>query len=156
MGVKQIFKYCDDCAKVVRTDIPECVHYGAYKMARNSESVTVVYQSKDGKTSIPWDPDNPKVVAQAKKAGMVRVEYRGAAGERRLGKMLDVQDYDKHQASEERKARFQEPINKVVRENLLHRMRNARHPFEKSLAQAALDRMERSYSTNYDAGNHRS
>lgn len=148
MGVRQIYRHCTPCNRVVRVDEPECAHFG--RAQRNSESVTVVFRGPDGKVSIPWEP-----TAKCPE-GFVREEVRGARAVRRLERELDAKDLATHRATEERKARFQEPINKVVRENLLHRMRNATHPFEKSLAQAALDRMERSYSTNYDAGNHRS
>lgn len=147
MGVKQVYRYCDPCAKVVRIDEPECAHFG--RAQRNSESVTVVFRGPDGKISIPWEP-----TAKCPE-GFVREEVRGARAVRRLERELDAKDLATHRATEERKARFQEPINKVVRENLHHKLRNARHPFERQLVQGMLDRMDRGYSSNYEAGNHR-
>lgn len=149
-STKQIFKYCDSCSKVVRTDIPECVHYGAYRMQKNVESVTVVFRGPDGKVSIPWEPG-------AKcPSGYVREEVRGARAVRRLEKELDAKDLAKHRHFKEQQERLFSPQMNHHRENLKHIARTHQHQFGRDLAKAALARSERGYSSTYDPGNHRS
>lgn len=150
MGVKQIFRYCDDCSKVVRTDVPECVHYGAYKLQKNTESVTVVFRSKDGRVSIPWEP-NAKCPT-----GYVREEVRGSRAVRRLERELDAKDLQRHRESQLRMEAMKAPQLHYHRERLKQIAREHPHQFGRDLAKAALSRSERGYSSNYDAGNHRS
>jgi hypothetical protein len=145
----QRFQYCDDCKKVVRVDLPECVHFGAFVQQKNAESSMVVFRSADGKVSIPWEP-NAKCPA-----GYQREEVRGARNVRKLERELDAKDLARHRQHQEKMERFMAPINSSMREGLKAQMRNARHPFEKDLAQAALDHLDRGYSDRYDAGNHR-
>lgn len=100
--------------------------------------------------SIPWEPG-------AKcPAGYERQEVRGARAVRRLEKELDAKDLTKHRHFKEQQERLFSPQMNHHRENLRHIVRNATHPFQKSLAQAALDRSQRGYSNqNWEAGNHR-
>src|SRR6266478_4381686 len=114
----QRFMYCDDCSKVVRVDLPECVHFGASKSGGNVGSVTVVYRAKDGTTSVPWNPDDPRVVANAKRKGLERIEYRGVKGERRLAKELDEKDYSRHLRHQEKMERLMAPQVAMRREGL--------------------------------------
>lgn len=149
MGTKQIFRYCDDCSKVVRTDIPECVHFGAFKMQKNAESVTVVFRSKDGKVSIPWSPD-------AKcPPNYVREEIRGARAVRKLEREMDASDLRRHRKSTARMEALKAPQLNYHRERLKQIAREHPHQFGRDLAKAALTKSEQGYSTNFDAGNHR-
>jgi len=143
------FKYCDTCKAVKQTyPDPECSHFG--KVQRNTESVMVIFRGPDGKVSIPWS-DKTKTPE-----GFVREEVRGAKAVRKLERELDAKDLARHHQYQEKMERFMEPINNSVREGLKRQRDNARHPFERDLAAAALARMDRGYSQNFDAGNHRS
>lgn len=148
--MRQRYIFCDQCHTCIRTDDGSyCQHYLTRGRTHNVESTMTIFRSHDGKVSVPWSPDSkcPK--------GFVREEVRGARAVRRLEKELDSKDLARHRHFQEKTERMMEPINRSIREGLKHQMRNARHPFEKQLAQAALDKMERGYGDRFEAGNHR-
>jgi hypothetical protein len=116
---------------------------------RNAESVTVVFRGPNGETSIPWEP-----TAKCP-PGYQREEIRGSWAVRKLERELDAKDLQHYRETQERKQMLIEPRLQHHRENLKQIVREARNPFERHLAQAALDRSQRGYSTNYDPGNHR-
>lgn len=142
--------YCDDCKKVVRVDLPECVHFGAFTAQKNSESSMVILRKPDGSISIPWEP-----TARCPK-GAVREEVRGSRAVRKLERELDAKDISKHHRYQEKMERMMAPINASVRDGLKRQMANARNPFEKDFARRALERIDRTPITSgYDPGNHR-
>lgn len=160
----QRFTYCDGCKKVVRIDLPECVHFGAFKAGKNTESVTVVFRSPDGKVSIPWDPNTPCP------KGYVREEVRGARATRKLEKELDARDYRRYQHFQQKKEVIFGPRRQRSREDLKQIIRDGtytmtgrdghtqtRHvtEFGRSLAREALRRMDSGYSKPFEAGNYR-
>jgi hypothetical protein len=116
---------------------------------RNSESSMTVFRYADGRISIPWEP-NSKVPA-----GAVREEVKGAHNVRKLEREMDAHDLKRHRKHKESYDRVFGPELEARRENLKHIARTHEHPFGRALAQAALDRQQSGYSTNFDAGNHR-
>lgn len=144
---------------------PECVHFGKVTR-RNSESVTVAYETPDGKrVSVPWNPDHPKTVAATRKQGLVRVEYRGAVGERALAKKLDAQDHQRHRHNQESEHRVFGPSRQRIREDLKDMVRTGIGQVGdrtvqlseqgRDFARAALGKLDSGYSKRFDPGNHR-
>jgi hypothetical protein len=165
-SIRQRFMYCDDCHKVVRVDLPECIHFGACTMRRNAESVTVVYRNKDGKISTPWNPDHPRVVANARKHGLERVEIRGARAVRKFERELDARDLSRHRRHMEKREQLFAPMINRARQDLHDIVREGQTRIGnqvikvsqqgRNLAREELRRLERGYSEqNWESGNHR-
>lgn len=154
---RQHYIACEKCVGLVRVDDGSyatrngtCEHLDADRRQRNSESSMVVFKSKDGRISIPWEPNAPTP------KGFVREEVRGANNVRKLEREMDAHDLKRHKRHKESIERVFGPELEARRNNLKELARSAPHPFSRALAQAALDKQSRGYSnSNWEAGNHR-
>jgi len=158
----QRFMYCDDCAKVVRVDLPECVHFGAIKVSKHVESTTVVFRSSSGKISIPWDDKTPCP------KGYVREEIRGARAVRRLEQELDAKDLQRHRNWQEKRQLLfrhderREDLKQIISQGVTTKVdadgtRRTIHvsQFGRDLARQALRRIDSAPPERYDPGNYR-